>query len=72
MALTSINLVQKKNTKSAIRRYFRIRTNSENIPVAGAENKLACKTCHKDVQSKSGNTTNMFQHLENQHPALYN
>ena len=71
MASTSINLVQ-KNTKSAIWRYFGISANSENISIAGAENKPTCKTCHKDVPSKGGNTTNMFPHLEDQHPALYN
>ena len=53
-------------------RYFEIRANSENGPVAGAENMLTCKTCHKDVPSKGGNTTNTFQHLEDQHPNLYN
>ena len=72
MASISINLVQKKTTKSVIWRYFEIRANSENVPVAGAENKPTCKTCHKDVPSKGGNTTNMFQHFEDQHPNLYN
>ena len=67
-----INLVQKKNTKSEIWRYFGIKANNENIAIAGAESKPTRKTCYKDVPSKGGNTTHLFHHLQNQHPTLYN
>ena len=35
--MTTIDLVPKKNTNSAIWNYFGLQTNSENVPIAGAE-----------------------------------
>ena len=68
---STINLVQKKNAKSEIWRYFGMKANRKTIPVAGAESKPTCKTCYKDVPSKGGNTTILFGHLQDQHPTLY-
>lgn len=65
------NLVKKKNTKSAAWDFFGIRADEHGVAIPSEEHRPVCKICRKSVQCKSGNTTNLFTHLRDQHPKEY-
>ena len=62
-----LNLVKKKDTKSVVWNYFGIKADENGVQIPGEES----RTCHKTVLCKGGNTTNLFVHLRDGHPALY-
>ena len=66
-----LNLVTKKNTKSVVWNYFGIKADENGVQIPGEESRPICRTCHKTVVSKGGNTTNVFVHLRDGHPTLY-
>ena len=66
-----LNLVKKKNTKSIVWNYFGIKADENGVQIPGEESRPICRTCHKTVLSKGGNTSNLFVHLRDGHPALY-
>ena len=65
----SSNLVDKKNTKSGIWKYFALRINEDDILVD--QDKPVCKLCNSCVSAKYGNTSNLYSHLKNQHQDAY-
>ena len=65
----SSNLVDKKNTKSGIWKYFALRINEDDKLVD--QDKPVCKLCNSCVSAKYGNTSNFYSHLKNQHQDAY-
>jgi len=55
----------KKRLKSAVWDFFSYQKNFQGVIVADGLPK--CKTCHKKIALKSGNTSNMFHHLRDNH-----
>ena len=66
---SEITLVDKLNTKSPIWKYFGFIPDTNGRPAN--INKPQCKQCHKEIQTKTSSTTNLFYHLEHKHPELY-
>lgn len=62
-------LVNKKDRRNEIWNYFAFVTDREGKPTVTL--KPVYKTCHKGVQTKGGNTSNMAKHLADRHPMLY-
>ena len=65
------NFVKKPNTKSIIWKYFSVRADSKGVPLEGEIENPVCDTCKKCVPAKRSNTTNLFRHLEDNHPLLF-
>ena len=47
------------------------RTSREGVVVDKEQDKPVCRTCGRSVQAKTSNTTNLFQHLREDHPSVY-
>ena len=71
ISTVSLNLVKKKNTKSVVWNYFGIKADENGVQIPGEDTRPICRTCHKAVLSKGGNTANLFVHLRDGNPALY-
>ena len=65
------NLVKKRNTKSPVWIYFGLRATEDGAVMIDGIDRPVCRTCGKAVHAKGGNTTNLYQHLQEHHPALY-
>ena len=63
-----IDLASKPNTTSAVWNYFGIKTDSLGNPLTSQREKPVCKLCQKLIPAKGSNTSNLFKHLENNHP----
>jgi len=68
---TSLNLklVRKSNSTSAIWTYFGFNADKHGNPIDDGRPK--CRTCYKEISCKSGNTTNLFKHLQDRHPRMH-
>lgn len=66
LALSSDEIVERKGySTSVVWRWFGYQQNDvEQI-------KPVCKVCRRSVPSKTGNTTNLFNHLKKHHPSDY-
>lgn len=61
-------VIKKKNTKSCVWKEFGIRSDEKGKVI---ESEKERPMCGKGVQAKGSNTTNLFQHLRDNHPAIY-
>ena len=68
-ASLNMKLVRKSNSTSAIWTYFGFNADKRGNPIDDGRPK--CRTCFKEVSCKSGNTTNLFKHLQDRHPRLH-
>ena len=62
-------LVKKANSSSVIWTYFGFTADRNGFPIDNG--RPICRTCEKAVSCKFGNTSNLFKHLKDHHPALY-
>ena len=51
--------------------YFSLKTNENGTVIIIEEQKPVCRTCHRSVPAKGGNTGNLMAHLKEHHPELY-
>ena len=63
--------VKKRNTKSCMWKEFGIRSDENGKVIESKKEWPMCLTCGKGVQAKGSNTTNLFQHLRDNHPSIY-
>ena len=68
---SGINLVKKKNSKSIVWDYFGLKAEDDGSVLKDNEARPVCRTCYKQIMCKGGNTSNLFSHLRDKHPALY-
>ena len=68
---SGINLVKKKNSKSIVWDYFGLKAEDDGLVLKDNEARPVCRTCYKQIMCKGGNTSNLFSHLRDKHPALY-
>lgn len=59
----------KKRLKSAVWDYFGYTKNDQGI--IEDDGSPICKTCRKKVAAKGSNTSNLMQHLRDNHPDLH-
>lgn len=64
-------LIRKSNAKSPAWDYFGLRVDEKGKVVKCTADKPICKKCGREVPAKGGSTTNLFRHLEDHHPKLY-
>ena len=62
-------LVDKKNTKSPVWRYFAFEADANGKPKD--IDKPKCKLCQEEVTAHFGNTSNLYTHVRNKHPSIY-
>lgn len=62
-------LVEKKNTKSPVWRYFAFEADTDGKPKD--IDKPKCKLCQEDITARFGNTSNLYTHIRNKHPSIY-
>ena len=65
------NLVKKKKVTSIVWEHFRLKSITDNKGVHHDKSNPVCLHCHKSVAAKGGNTTNLFTHLRDKHPAIF-
>jgi len=63
--------VKKKNAKSIVWDYFGLRAEEDGTVKKTNELRPVCRKCYKHILCKGGNTSNLFSHLRDKHPALY-
>ena len=63
-----VDLASKPKTMSAVWNYFGIKSDSLGNPLTSEIEKPVCKLCQKPIPAKGSNTSNLFKHLENNHP----
>lgn len=61
----TLGLVSKRNGTSAVWEYFGFKKED------AAQHQVICNTCLANVATSRGNTTNLMQHLQKHHKALY-
>ena len=64
-------VVPKKNTKSNAWLHFALLATEDGKIIDSELDRPVCKVCGKRVLAKASNTTNLFQHLREHHPAVY-
>lgn len=65
-----LNLVKKPNTTS-VWNYFGVTADETGVPIHAELKKPICRLCKKTVPAKRSNTTNLYTHLEDQHPSVF-
>ena len=60
-----------KKTQSYMWKEFGIRSDDNGKVIESEKERPMCLTCGKGVQAKGSNTTNLFQHLRDNHPSIY-
>ena len=68
---SSQSLVRKPRAVSVVWDYFGLKTNENGTVIVTEEQKPVCRTCHRSVPAKGGNTSNLMAHLKEHHPELY-
>ena len=64
-------LVMKPHTTSKVWAHFGLKGNKDGLPDTAEIEKPICRLCHKTVSAKWSNTTNLFTHLQDNHPEIY-
>ena len=64
-------LVMKPHTTSKVWAHFGLKGNKDGLSDAAEIEKPICCHCHKTVSAKRSNTTNLFTHLQGNHPKIY-
>lgn len=62
-------LMEKKNTKSPVWRYFAFEADANGKPKD--IDKPKCKLCYEEVTAHFGNTSNLYMYIKNKHPFVY-
>lgn len=68
-AVYSLELVDKRNTKSPIWAHFGLKPDENGVPKD--LNTPVCKICFEEVVARNGNTSNLRTHLRVKHPEVY-
>ena len=65
----SKQLMAKQNTSTPVWKHFSFEANESGklLNVCCPH----CRVCHQEVGAKDSNTSNLYSHLKNKHPALY-
>ena len=63
--------MRKPRAVSVVWDYFGLKTNENGIIIITEEQKPVCRTFHRSVPAKGGNTSNLMAHLKEHHPELY-
>ena len=66
---TGTGLVEKKNTKSPVWRYFAFEADASGK--LKDINKPKCKLCQEDITACFGNNSNLYTHIRNKHASIY-
>ena len=64
-------LVTKPHTITKVWAHFGLKGNKDGLPDTAEIEKPICRHCHKTVSAKRSNTTNLFTHLQDNHPEIY-
>ena len=64
-------LVKKPHTTSKVWTHFGLKGNKDGLPDSAEVEKPICRHCHKAVSAKRSNTTNLFTHLQDNHPEIF-
>jgi len=65
----SRRLVPKEGTKSPVWRYFGLKVGEDGRPIDNGQ--VYCRMCPMSVWARSGNTSNLFSHLKNNHKTTF-
>ena len=68
---SSQSLVRKPRAVRVVLDYFGLKTNQNGTVIVSEEQKPVCRTYHKSVPAKGGNTSNLMAYLKEHHPELY-
>ena len=64
-------LVKKPNTTSKVWMHFSLKGDKDGSPIPKEIDKPICHHCHKAVLAKRSNTSNLFSHIQDNHPEIY-
>ena len=65
----SLRLVPEQGTTSPVWQYFSLKVGEDGRLVDNAQ--VHCKLCSMSVWARSGNTSNLFSHLKNNHKCVH-
>ena len=64
-------VLTKPHTTSKVWAHFGLKGDKDGLPELAETEKPICRHCHKAVSAKQSNTTNLFTHLQDNHPEIY-